>query len=85
MPLTTTQVVAAEAAKRLLADQAFTDILDRITANATGNAVFLDEPNDREAHRQMVLAIARIRSELQYDADLPEATRTADELSRSFE
>ena len=85
MPLTTLQVVAAEAAKRLLADEAFLAILTRIQENATQNSVFLDEPNDREAHRQMVLAVMRIRAELQYDADLPEATKAADELSRSFE
>lgn len=85
MPLTTTQVVAAEAAKRLLADEAFLAILMRIQENATENSVFLEDPTAREAHRQMVLAVMRIRAELQYDADLPEATKAADELSRSFE
>ena len=85
MPLTTGQVVAAEAAKRLLADEHFVGILNRITADAAEKAVFLDEPNDREANRQLVLAISRIRGELQADADQPEATRVSDELSRSFE
>jgi hypothetical protein len=85
MPLTTSQVVAAEAARRLLADEAFVGILNRITADAAEKAVFLEQADAREVNRQLVLAISRIRGELQADADAPEATRVSDELSRSFE
>lgn len=85
MPLTSEQQIAAIAAQRLLADEAFVGILNRITADAAEKAVFLDEAEAREVNRQLVLAISRIRSELQADADQPEATRVSDELSRSFE
>ncbi len=85
MPLTNVQMVQAEAAKRLLQDEALMAILNRVTADAAEKAVFLDDGNTREANRQLVLAIARIRGELQADADLPEATKAGDELSKSFE
>lgn len=85
MPLSTDQVVAAEAAKRILADEAFVGVLNRITADAAEKAVFLDDKPTREANRQLVLAIARIRGELQADADLPESVKAGDELAKSFE
>lgn len=85
MPLTTEQMIAAEAAKRMLADDAFQGVLNRIVADAADKAVFNDDAALREANRQLVLAVNRIRGELQADADLPEAVKQADLEARAFE
>jgi hypothetical protein len=85
MPITSEQLVAAEAAKRMLADEAFGRVLNRITADAAEKAVFLEDEVAREVNRQLVLAVSRIRGELQADADLPEAIKAADAQSKAFE
>jgi len=85
MPLTGAQQIQAEAAKRILADDAFNGVLNRIVTDAAEKAVFLDDAPQREANRQLVLAISRIRGELQADAELPEADKAATELARSME
>ena len=85
MPLTSEQLVAATAAQRLLADDALTTLLNRITADAAEKAVFLDDGMEREVHRQLVLAIARIRGQMQSDADLPESVKAADQQAKAFE
>ena len=85
MPLTTEQVQAATAAQRLLADAAFGNILNLIVEDAAQKAVFLDDGSQREANRQLVLAISRIRGELQADADLPASVKAADAEARGFE
>lgn len=85
MPLTTEQVVACQAAKRMLADEAFQSVLNRIVADAADKAVFNDDAALREANRQLVIAITRIRSELQADADLPEAMAAAEQEAKAFE
>ena len=73
------------AAERLLADPAFTEILDRIVEDAASQALYVDDPAQREASRQMVLAITRIRGELKADAELPESVRDAEILAKSME
>jgi hypothetical protein len=85
VPLTTEQMIAATAAQRMLADDAFTSILNRITADAAEKAVFHNDEAAREANRQLVLAISRIRGELQADADLPESVRAAEAQARAME
>jgi hypothetical protein len=85
MALTGAQQIQAEAAKRILADEAFNGVLTRIVTDAAEKAVFLDDEALREANRQLVLAISRIRGELQADAELPEADKAATDLARSME
>jgi hypothetical protein len=85
MPLSSEQMIAATAAQRLLSDDAFNAILNRITADAAEKAVFLDDKATREVNRQLVLAISRIRGELQADADLPESVKAAEAQAKSFE
>jgi glutamate 5-kinase len=83
--LTAEQMIQAEAAKRMLADEHFVRILSRIVEDAAEKAVFLEDEPAREANRQLVLAISRIRGELQADADAPEADKAADKLARAME
>ena len=78
-------MVQAEAAKRMLADEHFLHILDRIVTDAAEKAVFTENPDEREVNRQLVLAISRVRGELQADADLPEAVKVSDGLAKSME
>jgi hypothetical protein len=85
MPLTTDQMLAATTAQRLMADDGFQSLLNRITATAAEHAVFSGNETEREVNRQLVLAINRIRTELQADADLPEAMKEADALAKSME
>ena len=76
---------AATAAQRLLADAAFGNILNRIVEDAAQKAVFLDDAAQREVNRQLVLAISRIRGELQADAELVQSVRAADAEAKAFE
>ena len=85
MPLTAAQMKAAQAAQRMLADEPFLAVLKRIADEATQQAVFGTDLLEREAQRQMALAIARLLGELQYDAELPEVSREADVLAKGFE
>lgn len=85
MPLTTEQMTAATAAQRLLADEGLRGILNRIVEDAAQKAVFGDSEAAREANRQLVLAISRIRGELQADAELPASERAAEAEAKAFE
>jgi hypothetical protein len=85
MPLTVEQIRLARAARRMLDDDQFQAVLDNVVAAAAGHALFLDQPDAREQARQMVIAVSRIRNELQAAAELPEDDRTADVLARSME
>jgi hypothetical protein len=85
MPLTTEQMTAATAAQRLLADEALRSILNRIVEDAAQKAMFLEDGSAREANRQLVLAISRIRGELQADAELVQSVRAADAEAKAFE
>ena len=85
MPLTVEQEISAAAARRMLADDHFLAFFDRITKDAAEKSVFLEEPTQREANRQLVLAISRIMGELKADAELPEAVKASDEHARAME
>jgi hypothetical protein len=85
MALSTEQMRAATAAQRLLADEGLRGVLNRIVEDAAQKAVFLDDGPAREANRQLVLAISRIRGELQADAELVESVRAAEREAKAFE
>ncbi len=85
MTLTREEMIQAEAAKRMIADPAFNSVLDRIIKNGTHYALFADEPTDRETHRLLVIAVKRIRAELEADAESVEADRDAEQLARAME
>jgi hypothetical protein len=85
MTLTTEQAIAATAAKRMLDDEHFIRILNRITADAAEKTVWGKDDAEREANRQLVLAISRIRGELQADADAPEADKQTTQLAKAME
>lgn len=85
MTLTTEQIKAAGEARRILADVAFQAVLDRIVQDAAEKTVFGHDQMEREANRQLVLAIRRIRGELQADADAPEADRADEARNRAME
>jgi hypothetical protein len=85
MPLTSEQMIAATAAQRLMADDALTSLLNRIVSESAEKAVFLDDATEREVNRQLVLAIARVRGQLQANADLPESVKAADQQAKAFE
>jgi hypothetical protein len=85
MPLTAEQMRAADAARRMLSDESFLTILNRITADAAEKAVFLEDATAREANRQLVLAISRVRGELEADADLPESVKADEARTRAME
>jgi hypothetical protein len=78
-------MIQAEAAKRMLADDHFIRILNRITADAAEKTVWGKDDAEREANRQLVLAISRIRGELQADADAPEAEKASQQLAKAME
>ena len=85
MPLTAEQMRQATAAKRLQEDPALRVVLDRIVENAAEQAIWLNDATGREEARQLVIAVTRLRVELQADAELPEVAKAAEEMARSFE
>jgi hypothetical protein len=85
MPLSGAQMAEAEAARRILGDEHFQAILDRVVATAVGHAMFLDRCEEREHYRQIVIAVGHIRNEILAAAELPEADKAATELARSME
>lgn len=85
MTLSAEEMVQATAAQRLLADTAFLRILTRITEDAAEKSVWGPTPDIREANRQLVLAISRIKGELQADADAPEADKADAQRARAME
>jgi hypothetical protein len=52
---------------------------------AIGEAIYLDDVDNREAARQLVLAVTRLRVHLQADAELPDEIKAHDDLARSME
>ena len=85
MTLSAERLIQCEAAKRFIADPHFNALLDRMANEATKNAVFLEDASNREAARQLVLALRRIWQELQADAEAPEADAAATLHSQSME
>lgn len=83
--LTTDQIVAAEGAKRLLADPIFNGTLDTLIQDATQKAIIADAKRDREANRQLVLALGRFRGALEAAIDYVEAAKTDEQRSKAFE
>ncbi len=85
MPLTTDQIIAAEGAKRLLADPIFNDTLDTLIADATQKAIIADAEIEREANRQMVLALGRFRGALEAAVDYVNAARDDESRAKAHE
>jgi hypothetical protein len=85
MPLTSDQIQQALAAQRMLADPALEAVLRRIETDETQRAIYISDPATREDARQLVLAVTRLRAELLYDAELPDADRRQQGLSDSLE
>jgi hypothetical protein len=85
MPLTGAQMAEADAARRILADEHFQAILDRVVATAVGHAMFLNRSEEREHYRQIVIAVSHIRNEILAVAELPDADKAASDLARSME
>jgi hypothetical protein len=85
VPLSAERLIQCEAAKRFIADPHFNALLDRMANEATKNAVFLDDASQREACRQLVLALRRLWQELEADAEAPEADAAAALHSQSME
>jgi len=83
--LTTDQIVAAEGAKRLLADPIFNGAIDELIRDATQKSVILDDAVQREANRQMVLAMMRFRGALEAAVDAVEAARDEADRVKAFE
>ena len=85
MTLTADEMVAAVAARRMIDDKHFQGVLDHIVKEAAEHAVFSTEAADREAARQTVLAINRIRGQLEANAQAPEAEKAVEQLARAME
>jgi hypothetical protein len=83
--LTTDQIVAAEGAKRLLSDKIFNDVLNTLIEDATTKAIIADDVVQREANRQMVLALGRFRGALEAAVDYVDAARDEAERVKAFE
>jgi hypothetical protein len=85
VPLSAERLIQCEAAKRFIADPHFNALLDRIAEDATRNAIFLEDASNREANRQLILAIKRVWEELQADAEAPEAEASISAHAQSME
>jgi hypothetical protein len=83
--LTTDQIVAAEGAKRLLSDRIFNDTIDELIRDATQKSVILDDAGQREANRQTVLALMRLRGALEAAVDYVDAARDDARAAKRFE
>lgn len=79
------RLLASEGAKRLLADPVLREVLDVMIADATQQAIFVDDPAAREAQRQLVLAISRLRGTLEVIATHREQEAIEERSARSFE
>ena len=84
-PSVSEKLLASEAAKRLIADPTLQQLFDALIADSTQQAIFLDDPAQREAQRQMVLAIGRVRAALEVAATWREQEAAEAQRSRSFE
>ena len=83
--LTTAQIVAAEGAKRLLADDIFNGAIDEIMRDATQKAIIATDQQERESNRHMVLALMHFRGSLEAAVENVESIKAEAERSRSFE
>jgi hypothetical protein len=83
--LTTEQIVAAEGAKRLLADPIFNGAIDEVVRDATQKAIILDDPVERENNRHLVLALGRFRGSLEAAVEFVESAKTMADRAKSFE
>ena len=83
--LSTEQIVAAEGARYLLENPIFTGCMDEIVRDATEKAIILDDPGEREASRQLVLAVGRIRGSLEAAVDYVASAQAEEQRSKSFE
>jgi hypothetical protein len=84
-PSVSEKIIASEGAKRLLADPILRDVLDLLIQDATQAAVFHLDPAEREANRQLVLAISRLRGSLEVAATWQEQREAEERSARSFE
>lgn len=84
-PSVSEKLLASEGARRLLVDPVLKDLLDALIADATQRAIFLDDPAQREAERQIVLAIGRVRGALEVAATWQEQEAASKRSERSFE
>lgn len=85
MPLSAKEIADALRAKRLLADPIFADTLNEMVQIETERAILIDDPVQREASRQIVLAIGRIRATLEATVAIAESQTEHDALAREME
>ena len=85
MPLTPEQMVHAVAAQRMIEDKTFQAVLDHIVKDSAERTVWGHDEAAREASRQQVLAIARIRGEIEALAQAPQAEKDAELQARAME
>jgi hypothetical protein len=79
------QLIGPEAAKRLSVDPALNMFWDRLTQDATMAAIGHADPAQREAHRQLVLAISTIRGALRDAGEYDELQREEKRRATRFE
>jgi len=79
------KILASEGAKRLAQDPILQGALDLLVADATSQAVFHNDPTEREQSRQLVLAIAKLRGALEVAATYSEQRLADAANARSFE
>lgn len=84
-PTVSEKLLAQEGAKRLLADPVLQQLFDALVADATMQAIFLADAAEREAQRQIVLAIGRIRGALEVAATWREQQQAEERRATSFE
>ena len=83
--LSTEQLIAAEGAKRLLDDPIFRGAMETIVNDATENAISLHDANEREANRQLVLAVGRIIGTLEAAVSMVDSIKLEEQRVKSFE
>lgn len=84
-PTVSEKLLAAEGAKRLLADPTLQGLFDALIQDATQQAIFLTDPAEREAQRQLVLAIGRVRAALEVASTWREQEAAEQQRTKSFE
>jgi len=83
--VTTEQLVAANAAARLQDDPVLQGALDEIVREETLRAIKLADPGERERARMMVLAVERLREDLNRSIEWVLSARDRANRARSFE
>jgi hypothetical protein len=84
-PSVSEKLLASEGAKRLLADPVLQQLFTALIQDATQQAIFLTDPAEREAQRQLVLAIGHIRGSLEVAATWREQQAAEDHRIKSLE